>query len=64
MKNFRGYIRTRDQKHNLGIDVSGWILETPQSPLHRKLRDHMLAEQKNADGIEHSLLRHQTHFVH
>ena len=26
-KNFRGHIRTRDQKHNLGIGVIGWILK-------------------------------------
>ena len=26
-KNFRGHIRTRDQKHNLGIGVIGWSLE-------------------------------------
>ena len=26
-KNFRGHIRTRDQKHNLGIGVIGWGLK-------------------------------------
>ena len=26
-KNFRGHIRTRDQKYNLGIGVIGWGLK-------------------------------------
>jgi hypothetical protein len=34
-KNFRGQIRTRDQKHNLGIGVSGWQKEEALSFLEK-----------------------------
>ena len=52
-KNFRGHIRTRDQKHNLGIGVIGWILkERRRRRCTGGFRNYMLVEQKNADRVE------------
>jgi hypothetical protein len=42
-KNFRGHIRTRDQKHNLGIGVIGWGLKERRCRRHTGgFRNYML----------------------
>ena len=44
-KNFRGHICTRDQKHSLGIGVSGWILkERRRRRCTGSFRNYMLVE--------------------
>jgi len=56
-KNFRGHIRTRDQKHNLGIGVIGWGLkERRRRRRTSSFRNYVLVEQKNADRVEKFLL--------
>ena len=64
-KNFRGHIRTRDQKHNLGIGVIRWGLkERRRRRCTGSFRNEVLVEQKNADRVEQFRLRNQTHFIH
>src|SRR4030095_638822 len=64
-KNFRGNIRTRDQEHHVGIGESGWILKKRRRGCGAGgFRNYVLVEQKNADRVEHFLLRNQTHFIH
>ena len=64
-KNFWRQIRARDQKHNLGIGVSGWILEERRRRrCTGSFRNYMLVEQKNEGHIEHFRLRNQTRFIH
>ena len=44
-KNFRGQIRTRDQKHSLGIGVIGWGLkERRRRRRTGSFRNYMLVE--------------------